>query len=52
LKVARKKEYTMASDMVTVKADDGKSFQCFVAHASQTPAPVIVIIQEIFGHVF
>jgi carboxymethylenebutenolidase len=39
----------MASDMVTVKADDGKSFQCFVAHASQTPAPVIVIIQEIFG---
>jgi carboxymethylenebutenolidase len=39
----------MASDMVTVKADDGKSFQCFVARASQSPAPVVVVIQEIFG---
>jgi carboxymethylenebutenolidase len=39
----------MASDMVTVKADDGRSFQCFVARASQSPAPVVVVIQEIFG---
>jgi carboxymethylenebutenolidase len=39
----------MASDMVTVKADDGKTFQCYVARASQSPAPVVVVIQEIFG---
>jgi carboxymethylenebutenolidase len=39
----------MASDMVTVKTDDGKSFQCFIARAAQTPASVIVVIQEIFG---
>ncbi len=35
--------------MVTVKADDGRAFQCFVAHAAKTPSPVIVVIQEIFG---
>ena len=39
----------MASDMVTVTSADGKAFQCYVAHAAQKPAPVIVIIQEIFG---
>jgi carboxymethylenebutenolidase len=39
----------MASNMVTVTASDGKAFQCHVSRATKTPAPVLVVIQEIFG---
>ena len=39
----------MGSEMTTVTAGDGKSFQCYVARPTQKPAPVVVVIQEIFG---
>jgi len=34
---------------VTVKAKDGGSFQAYVAMPAKTPAPGLVVIQEIFG---
>ncbi len=39
----------MASNTVTVTTGDGKSLSCYVAQPAKQPAPVIVIVQEIFG---
>jgi carboxymethylenebutenolidase len=39
----------MASNMVTVTTGDGKTLQCYVSQPAKQPAPVIVIVQEIFG---
>lgn len=36
------------SDMITISGPDG-SFQAYVARPSTEPAPVVVVIQEIFG---
>ena len=33
----------------TITAKDGGSFQAYVAMPAKTPAPALVVIQEIFG---
>jgi carboxymethylenebutenolidase len=38
----------MSAETVTITAPDG-SFSAYVAHPSASPAPAIVVIQEIFG---
>lgn len=39
----------MTSNMVTVPTRDGKSLGCYLAKSEEKSAPVIVVIQEIFG---
>ncbi len=39
----------MVSNMMTITTRDGKNFPCYIAQPGKQPAPVIVIIQEIFG---
>jgi carboxymethylenebutenolidase len=39
----------MASNMVTITVQDGKSMQCYVSKPAKENAPSIVVVQEIFG---
>lgn len=35
--------------MISITAHDGGSFQAYIARPENTPAPVVIVIQEIFG---
>lgn len=35
--------------MISITAHDGGSFQAYIAQPENTPAPVVIVIQEIFG---
>ena len=35
--------------MITIPSKDGKSFSAYLAQSAKMPAPVVIVIQEIFG---
>ncbi|MCC6597177.1 MAG: dienelactone hydrolase family protein [Alphaproteobacteria bacterium] len=39
----------MSNNFVTIKAHDGQDFEAYIAFPEKTPAPVVILIQEIFG---